>query len=85
MAKCRRASGQEYKAAVSVGWNPTYDNSAKTVEAYLISDQDLVDFYDENVNLHLLRYVRPEALYSDFDSLIIAISADIQSTITSEF
>lgn len=54
-----------------------FDNKIKTLEAYLICDSELPDFYDEQLSVHLLRYIRPEALYSDFDSLIIAISSDI--------
>ena len=30
--------GEVYKAAVSIGWNPVYDNKQKTVEAYLLTD-----------------------------------------------
>lgn len=41
MAKCHKPSGQVFKAAVSVGWNPVYNNSEKTVEAYLIADSEL--------------------------------------------
>jgi FAD synthase len=48
MAKCYY-QGVEYKAAVSVGWNPVFDNKIKTLEAYLISDSELPDFYDEQL------------------------------------
>lgn len=77
MAKCVLSNGDRHKAAVSVGWNPVYDNKVKTVEAYVITDHQLDDFYDEVVSVELLKYIRPEALYDDFDALIIAISSDI--------
>jgi len=38
MAKCVLSNGDRHKAAVSVGWNPVYDNKVKTVEAYVITD-----------------------------------------------
>ena len=44
MAHCE-LNQKSYKAAVSVGWNPVYDNAQKTLEAYLISDENLDDFY----------------------------------------
>ena len=77
MAKCVLNDGKTYKAAVSVGWNPCYDNKVKTVEAYVIADSELMDFYGETIYVELVKYIRPEALYDDFDALIIAISCDI--------
>lgn len=32
------------------------------------------------MQVHLKRYIRPEAWYDSFDALLIAISADIQQT-----
>jgi FAD synthase len=78
-------NGDKYKTAVSVGWNPVYNNSEKTLEAHIISDNQLQDFYGEVISVRLLRYIRAEALYSDFDALIIAISSDIQATIDATF
>ena len=79
MAHCELTQ-KSYKAAVSVGWNPVYDNAQKTLEAYLISDENLDDFYGQSMQVHLKRYIRPEAWYDSFDALLIAISADIQQT-----
>ena len=30
--------GRKYSAAVSIGYNPTYNNSLRTIEAYLLHD-----------------------------------------------
>ena len=54
-----------------------FNNSEKTLEAHIISDEILPDFYGEVISVRLLRYIRAEALYSSFDALIIVISADI--------
>ena len=53
-----------YQAVVSVGWNPFYKNSKKTIEAHLLHELD--DFYDENISLLLCGYLRDERT---FDSL----------------
>jgi riboflavin kinase len=84
MAYCKH-NGHTYKAAVSIGWNPFYDNDVKTLEAYLISSEELPDFYGQQVTVQLRRYIRPEALFDTFDGLLIAISCDIQATIDTEF
>jgi FAD synthase len=39
--------GRKYRAAVSIGWNPTYDNAKRTIEAYLLHDFGGKDFYGE--------------------------------------
>ena len=74
-----------YRAAVSIGWNPVFDNAQKTVEAYLLPEvfaepEVIPDFYGEFVSLELKQYLRAEALFPDFDALLIAISCDIQVT-----
>lgn len=72
-------NGSIFKTAISVGWNPCYDNLNKTVEAYLLGGLQ-PDFYGSQIDLRLSRYLRPEALYADFDALLIAISSDIRAT-----
>ena len=85
MAYCVHPNGRQYKAAVSIGYNPVFDNKVKTLETHVISDEVFNDFYGEHMTVHLRRYIRPEALFDDFDSLIIAISCDLQATIDTEF
>ena len=36
---------QEYQCAISIGWNPVYDNAEKTIEAFLIHDFGGQEFY----------------------------------------
>lgn len=62
-------NGEVYKCAMSIGWNPVYENAEKTIEAYLI-DEKLTDFYGQDLNLDVKAFLRAEALFSDFDSLI---------------
>jgi FAD synthase len=72
-------NGKTFQTAVSIGWNPCYDNAMKTVEAYLLGGQ-IADFYSTDISLQLNHYLRAEALYPSFDALLIAISCDIKCT-----
>jgi riboflavin kinase len=88
--------GQErevYKAAVSIGYNPTYGNEKKTVEPHLIArpgdsgrhasscgESVLRDFYDEPIRVSVVGYMRPELPFEGLDKLIAAIKNDIVNT-----
>jgi len=63
---------KKYKCALSIGWNPVFDNNEKTVEAYIIYDFE-EDFYGEELKIELQSFLRAEALFDDFDFLIQAI------------
>ena len=54
-----RLNNQHYETVVSVGWNPFYSNTVKTIEAHLL--HSLNDFYDERLELLLFGYLRQEA------------------------
>lgn len=71
----------EYKCALSIGWNPVYENLEKTIEVYIINDFGGLDFYDQELEVTLKGYIRPEAWYSTFEDLILAISCDINSVL----
>merc|ERR1719401_2123591 len=65
-----------YKAAISVGWNPTFtDVKAKTVEPWILHDYE-EDFYDCELRLVVCGYVRPELKFDSIDDLITAIRED---------
>jgi riboflavin kinase len=79
-----------YKAAISIGYNPTYGNSIKTVEPHLIalpSDERrhasscgetvLRDFYDEPIRVSVVGYLRPELPFEGLEKLVAAIKSDI--------
>jgi riboflavin kinase len=54
-----RLNGTYYQTVVSVGWNPFYQNTVKTIEAHLLHSLD--DFYGEYLELLLIGYLRQEA------------------------
>jgi len=50
--------GTAYPSVVSVGWNPFYQNSKKTIEIHIL--QELEDFYGETIKTMFLGYLRQE-------------------------
>ena len=58
-----RLRGEVYPAVVSIGWNPFYHNTKKTIEAHLL--QELSDFYDEQLDVLLLGYLRQECNFNN--------------------
>lgn len=44
---------------LSIGWNPTFSNEKRTVEAYLCHDFE-DDFYGASMHLIVCGYVRPQ-------------------------
>ena len=70
---------REYAAAVSVGWNPQYDNEMKTIEAHIIEKFE-GNLYGEQMILEFLHYLRAECAFSSFEELIQAIGLDVEVT-----
>ena len=71
-----RDTSKIYACALSIGWNPQYENPTKTVEVFIIENFEN-DFYDEKLHIELKAFMRGEALFGNFDSLILAIQCDI--------
>mmetsp|Transcript_18201 Transcript_18201/g.28331 ORF Transcript_18201/g.28331 Transcript_18201/m.28331 type:complete len:191 (+) Transcript_18201:61-633(+) len=79
-----------YKAAISIGYNPTYGNESKTVEPHFIAGEGnpartasmcgetvLRDFYGEKIWLSVVGYLRAELPFEGLDKLRSAIKHDI--------
>lgn len=64
-----------YKMVMSVGWNPYFNNTEKTIEPWLLHDFD-GDFYGEELRLAIVGYIRPEANFSTLESLVAKIHED---------
>ena len=69
-------SSNVYKTVLSIGWNPFYNNTKKTIEPYLIHKFH-EDFYGQELRLVIVGYLRPEKNYTSLDALINAIKLDI--------
>uniref|UniRef100_A0A6N2MK69 riboflavin kinase n=1 Tax=Salix viminalis TaxID=40686 RepID=A0A6N2MK69_SALVM len=64
-----------YKMVMSIGWNPYFNNTEKTIEPWLLHEFD-GDFYGEELLLVIVGYIRPEANFSSLESLIAKIHED---------
>ncbi|GME57498.1 Riboflavin kinase protein [Neofusicoccum parvum] len=62
---------------MSIGWNPFYKNSVRSVEVHIMHDFSH-DFYGSHLNLVILGFIRPEYDYVSKDSLIDDIRTDIE-------
>ncbi|XP_076029358.1 riboflavin kinase isoform X2 [Oratosquilla oratoria] len=68
--------GPIYKMVMSIGWNPYYKNSKKSMETHILHTFDQ-DFYGSQLRVAMLGYVRPEKNFKSLDELITAIKGDI--------
>ncbi|XP_063769918.1 riboflavin kinase [Pseudophryne corroboree] len=69
-------NGEVYKMVMSVGWNPFYKNTKKSVETHIIHQFE-EDFYGETLSIVIVGYIRPEESFDSLDALISAIYNDI--------
>ena len=69
--------GVRYGAAVSIGNNPTFDGiPARRTEAHLLGAS--VDAYDKTIDLDFVEYIRPMVKFDGLDTLVAALSADVE-------
>jgi riboflavin kinase len=66
-----------YPMVMSIGWNPFYKNTVRSVEVHIMHDFE-VDFYGSHINLVILGFIRPEYDYVSLESLVEDIRTDIQ-------
>uniref|UniRef100_A0A5B7CAN5 riboflavin kinase n=1 Tax=Davidia involucrata TaxID=16924 RepID=A0A5B7CAN5_DAVIN len=64
-----------YKMVMSIGWNPYFNNTGKTIEPWLLHEFD-EDFYGEELRLAIVGYIRPEANFPSLESLVAKIHED---------
>ncbi|WP_200307278.1 bifunctional riboflavin kinase/FAD synthetase [Streptomyces adelaidensis] len=69
--------GEAMPAAISVGTNPQFDGTERTVEAYAI-DRVGLDLYGLHVAVDFLAYVRGQAKFDSLDALLVAIGDDVK-------
>uniref|UniRef100_A0ABI7Y7V0 riboflavin kinase n=1 Tax=Felis catus TaxID=9685 RepID=A0ABI7Y7V0_FELCA len=70
-------SGDVHKMVVSIGWNPYYKNTKKSMETHIMHTFE-EDFYGEILNVAIVGYLRPEKNFDSLESLISAIQGDIE-------
>ncbi|SOC48491.1 riboflavin kinase / FMN adenylyltransferase [Blastococcus aggregatus] len=72
------ASRERFPAAISVGSNPTFQGSRRTVEAFVL-DYD-GDLYGEHVGVEFVSRLRPMAAFADVEALVVAMAKDVEDT-----
>ncbi|KAL3797389.1 hypothetical protein HJC23_010515 [Cyclotella cryptica] len=86
--------GRVYTTAISIGYNPTYNNKEKTVEPHLIAEPDhpqrhasstgetqFQDFYGKTIVLSVVGFIRNELPFEGLDKLTEAIKKDINDAV----
>ncbi|XP_028399420.1 riboflavin kinase-like [Dendronephthya gigantea] len=68
---------QVYKMVLSVGWNPFFKNTKKSMETHIIHTF-AQDFYGSELRVCITGYIRQESTFPSMDSLIEAIQNDIR-------
>ncbi|MGW7357413.1 bifunctional riboflavin kinase/FAD synthetase [Streptomyces sp. NPDC054802] len=71
------AAGERMPAAISVGTNPQFDGTERTVEAYAI-DRVGLDLYGLHVTVDFLSYVRGQEKFDTIESLLVAMGDDVK-------
>ena len=69
-----RHEGRDYNGLVSIGTNPTFDGSVRTVEAWLLDFQHTV--YGEELALRDFRFIREQRRFDDVESLLAQMRDD---------
>jgi riboflavin kinase/FMN adenylyltransferase len=72
------ASKESFPAAISVGTNPTFEGSRRTVEAYVL-DYD-GDLYGEHVGVEFVARLRAMAAFDRVEDLLTAMAGDVERT-----
>lgn len=70
------SDGAVYPMCMSIGYNPYYNNTVRSVEVHIMQDFDR-DFYESHMNLMILGFIRPELDYVSKEKLIEDIKTDI--------
>ncbi|MFG2683670.1 bifunctional riboflavin kinase/FAD synthetase [Streptomyces sp. NPDC048392] len=70
------AQGETMPAAISVGTNPQFEGTERTVEAYAIDRVDL-DLYGLHVAVDFAAFVRGQARFETLDALLVQMAEDV--------
>ena len=71
------ADGETMPAAISVGTNPTFDGTQRTVEAYAIGRVGL-DLYDQHVAVDFLARLRGMERFDSMEELVKRMHRDVE-------
>ncbi|EDW81385.1 uncharacterized protein Dwil_GK11049 [Drosophila willistoni] len=69
-------NGPVHKMVLSIGWNPFYNNTEKSVETHMLHEFNC-DLYGQILKICMVGYLRPERSFDSLEALITAIKTDI--------
>lgn len=72
------ARGARHQAATSLGTRPTFGGGPRALECHLLDFSG--DLYDEQVTVTFVQRLRDEQRFSDAESLVKQIAADVEDT-----
>jgi len=72
-----RHDGHDHRGLVSIGTNPTFDGTSRTVEAWLLDY--FGSFYGEELALREFRFLRAQQRFESVDALLEQMRADAAS------
>jgi riboflavin kinase/FMN adenylyltransferase len=72
------ASLERFPAAISVGTNPTFQGTRRSVEAFVLDFDG--DLYGEHVGVEFAQRLRPMAAFPDQSALVAAMDVDVADT-----
>ncbi|CAH0550133.1 unnamed protein product [Brassicogethes aeneus] len=70
-------NGAVHKMVISIGWNPTYGNTTKSMETHIMNMNE-GDFYGKELKIVILNYIRDEVKFTTIEALIETIHSDIK-------
>lgn len=70
--------GQRYEAAISVGTNPTFNGTTRTVEAFVLDHT--ADLYGRRAAVEFVAHVRGMEKFATVDELLVAMKRDVAAT-----
>jgi riboflavin kinase/FMN adenylyltransferase len=76
-AATARYDGRDYPSLVSIGTNPTFNGSARTVEAWLRDFRETI--YGRELVLRDLRFVREQQRFDSVDALLAQMNEDARA------
>ena len=72
--------GRRYPCAISVGTNPTFGDSARSVEAFVLDES--ADLYGRVAAVDFVDHVRDMEKFASVDELLVAMERDVSTTRT---
>lgn len=68
----------EFKAALSVGYRPTFGGTQLRVEAFLLDFEG--DIYQQRLELRFVRYLHPDIKFPSPAELVVQLKKDVEDT-----